>query len=98
MIGKIINRTPGIYLHISFKTLFLIIFFTLFIAILCIQSVHVSLNPPPQEYPMFIDGKKIVFLGREPLSVMEAREIIARFDRHIKDGARVLVPADVNGE
>lgn|SRR5574343_1276091 len=96
MIGKIINRTPGIYLHISFKTFFSILFFTLIIVIVFIRSVHISLNPGPKEYPIFLDGKKIVFLGREPQSVTEARAILANYDHKFIDGDRVLVPEDDN--
>jgi len=92
MLKKIYERTPGIYLHISFSALFWICAFILVFAVVCVQSVHVTLNPPTKEYPMFIDGKKIVFLGREPQSVTEAREILARFDRKIDDGHRILVP------
>lgn len=94
MLNMIWDNQPGVYIHISFKTIFSMLFFAIVIAVLCVQSIKIQVNPGPAEYPMFIDGKKIVFLGREPVSVAEARDILARFDRHIDDGHRILVPED----
>lgn len=92
MINKIFDRTPGIYLHISFKALGFILVIFLIFTFLCVRTVHISLNPPPAEYPFFIDGKKIVFMGHEPSSMAEAREILAYYKKYIKDGDRVAVP------
>lgn len=92
MLKKICDRTPGFYFHVSYKALGWMIAFALIIAVLCVQSVHISLNPPPKEFPMFIDDKKIVFLGYEPRSVAEAQEIMARFRHNFKDGDRIAVP------
>lgn len=86
MIGKIMDRTPGIYLHITFRAMGYMIAIVLFIAFLLIRTVEVRLNPGPAEYPMFVDGKKIVFTGAEPRSVAEARRIMATYSRKINDG------------
>lgn len=86
MIGKIMDRTPGIYLHITFRALGYIIAIVLFIAFLLIRTVEIRLNPGPAEYPMFVDGKKIVFRGVEPRSVTEAREIMSTYRHKINDG------------
>ena len=92
LLNKIYDQTPGIYLHIPFKALGWMIAFILIIALLCIQSVRIQINPGPAEYPMFIEAKKIVFMCREPKSIAEARDILRRFDRNIVAGTRVLVP------
>lgn len=94
MLTKLFYHTSGIYLHISFKTLGFIISIFLIIAFLCIRTVHIEFNKPPQGYPFFIDGKKIVFLGREPASMAEARDILASYKTYIKDGAYVVVPEE----
>jgi hypothetical protein len=96
IINKIFDRTPGIYLHISFKAMGFFLALLLIVAVICIRTVHISFNPPPAEYPFFIDGKKIVFLGREPSSMAEARDILASYKTYIKDGARVAVPEKFN--
>lgn len=92
MMSLIFDRTPGIYFHVSFSVAGWLILLTLVIVVLCVQSVRITINPGPVEYPMFIDNKKIVFLGREPQSVQEARAIMATFNHHIDDGGRVAVP------
>jgi hypothetical protein len=92
MLTKVFYRTPGIYLHITFKKMGYVLAFIIVIAVLCVRTVHISLNPPPAEYPFFIDGKKIVFMGREPSSVAEARDILASYKTYIKDGDHVVVP------
>lgn len=89
MLGKILSKSPGIYIHLSFKALGWIIFILILITVLCIDRVHINFNPGPVEYPMFIDGKKIVFLGREPQSITEARSILSRYDHKFQDGDRV---------
>lgn len=94
MLTKLFYRTPGIYLHISFKTLGFILAIFLIFTFLCIRTVHIEFNKPPTEYPFFIDGKKIVFMGREPASMAEARDILAYYKTYIKDGARVAVPEE----
>ncbi len=40
---------------------------------------------------MFIDGKKIIFQNYEPRSIREAREILAKYEHHFKDGDFVAV-------
>lgn len=92
MLGKILTRKPGLYFYVSYSTLGWFVAFVLIIGVLCIQSVNISLNHGPKEYPMFLDGKKLVFIGREPQSVTEAREILAGYDHKFIDGDRVLVP------
>ena len=91
MIGHIINRDPGIYLHISFN----MFWWLLLIAALCMfalmYTVDVRFNRGPIEYPMFIDGKKITFMGREPQSITEARAILSRYDHKVQDGDKVMV-------
>ena len=92
MIGHILNREPGIYIHMTFGALRWIIAFAVIIAALCVHTIRINFNPAPPEFPMFIDGKKITFMGREPQSITEARAILASFNHKVQDGDRVLVP------
>lgn len=94
MITKLFTKTPGIYFHITHQTAAWIGLFIIFVFVLLVNTVHITLNPPPAEYPTYIDGKKIVFMGYEPQSVAEAREILARYNHKFKDGDRVAVNAD----
>ena len=91
MIGHILNREPGIYIHMTFGALRWIIFFALIIAALCIHTIRINFNPAPPAYPMTIDNMKIFFMGREPQSMKEARDILARYDHKVKDGDKVMV-------
>jgi len=94
MITKIFTKTPGIYLHISFQVLAGICLFAIFIFVLLVNTVQITVNPLPAEYPTYIDGKKIVFIGREPRSIAEARKIMAQYSHKFKDGDRVAVSED----
>ena len=91
MIGHILNREPGIYIHMTFGALRWIIVFVLIIAALCVHTIRININPAVPEYPMTVDNMKITFMGREPKSMMEARQILARLDRKAKDGDKVMV-------
>jgi hypothetical protein len=98
MIGKILNRDPGIYFHISFSMFWWLLLLATISMFALIYTIDVRVNGGPVEHPMFIDGKMIVFIGAEPKSVAEAREIMARFKHKIQDGERVAVPVNVKGE
>lgn len=90
MITKLFTKTPGIYLHISFQALGWIVLLAIFVFIVLVNTVSITVNPLPAEYPAYIDGKKIVFMGREPQSVAEARKIMAGYSHKFKDGDRVM--------
>ena len=92
MIGHILNRDPGIYLHISFNMFWWLIFIATICVFAFLYTVDVRFNRGPLEYPMFIDGKKITFMGREPQSVTEAREILSSYKHKVQDGDKVLAP------
>jgi len=91
MITKIFHKTPGLYFHVSFQAMAGIGFFIIFVFVLLVNTVKITFNPPPAEYPAYIDGKKIVFMGYEPKSVAEARKILAGYNHKFKDGDRVVV-------
>jgi len=59
MLTKIFTKTPGIYLHISFQALAWAILFSIFIFVLLVKTMQVTVNQLPEEYPMYIDGKKL---------------------------------------
>jgi hypothetical protein len=91
MLEKILKRSPGIYLHISFAACGWFLAFILIFVVICIHTVKIQINPWPSEYPMFIDGKKIIFMGREPRSIEEARMILSGFRYKVSDGEKVMV-------
>jgi hypothetical protein len=94
MIGHILNREPGLYVHIPPAVIkgFVVFMLTVIIFfIILIQSIRIVFNPAPPEFPMFIDGKKITFMGREPQSITEARAILSRYDHKVQDGDKVMV-------
>lgn len=92
MLNMILDGKPGIYFHVSFPAMAWFVAAALIVVALCVHTVAITINPSPvSEYPMFIDGKKIIFQNYEPRSIREAREILAKYEHHFKDGDFVAV-------